>query len=67
MCTDKNPADLFQVVSFTRLCQQIATNLSILSSCNKSVKIIMACWDLSFADLLQLVETTYSKPVDNKF
>ena len=62
MCTDKNPADLFQVVNFTRLCQQVATNLSI--SC--LLKVIMACCNLSFADLLQLVETTCSKPVDNK-
>ena len=30
-------------------------------------KIMQACCNLSFADLLQLMEKTCSKPVDNKF
>ena len=46
-------------------CQQDATNLSISSSCHKSVTI--SCCNFSFADLLQLVEIASSKPVDNKF
>ena len=47
-------------------CQQVATNLSISSSCNKSVKIrlVTTC---HLQTSLQLVETTCSKPVDNKF
>ena len=44
----------------------VATNLSNLSSCKKSVKIRrVETWH--FTDLLQLVETTCSQPVDNKF
>ena len=39
----RNGTDLLQVVKFTgsnvAICQQVATNLSISSSCNKSVKI----------------------------
>ena len=48
-------------------------NLSISLSYNKSVKIrlVTTChfqtYHLSFVDLLQLAETTCSKPVDNKF
>ena len=53
-----------------------ATGCSNLStSCDKQVNLIkfkqiclnQACCNLSFADLLQLVETTCIKPVDNKF
>ena len=60
--TAKDTTDLLQVVNFTSLlvlqqtCQfhQVATNLSIASSRNKSVKI-------------RLIKTTCRKPVDNKF
>ena len=51
-----NATDLLLVVNFYRLiptCQQVATNL--LKS------------GLSFADLLQLVQTTCIEPVDNRF
>ena len=45
---------------FVVTCKQFATNLSILSSYNKSAKVrLVATW--SFTDLLQLVETTCSK------
>ena len=50
-------------LSTSPTCQQVATNLSISSSCNTSLK--QACWNLSFADLLQLVATTCNKSVDN--
>ena len=40
--------------------------LQLPQTCKKSVKIRrVETWD--FTDLLQLVETTCSKPVDNKF
>ena len=61
----------WSIYRFVATCQQVATslsvssNLSISSSCNKSVN--HACYNLSFADLLKLVETTCSRPVDNKF
>ena len=63
MHSQKMP-DLLQFANFTSLLQLVivALNLSILSSCNKSVK----ARHLSFANLLQLVETTWSKSVDNK-
>ena len=51
-----NATDLLLVVNFYRLiptCQQVAT--SLLKS------------GLSFADLLQLVQTTCIEPVDNRF
>ena len=65
--TTKNATDLLQVVNFTCLFElvnklqqtyqlyQVVKNLSN-RDCN-----------LSFSDLLQLVETTCSKPVGNKF
>ena len=58
--TAKNTTDLLQVVDKKRqTCQfhQVATNLL------KSGLLQL----MSFADLLQLVETTCSKPVYNKF
>ena len=68
-CTDKDATSLFVSSKFHQLVatfQQLSTNLSISSSCNKSVK-NQACCNLLFVDFLQLVETTCSKPVDNKF
>ena len=45
---------------------KVVCNLSTSSSsCNKSVKIRLVA-NLSFADLLPVVETTCSKPVDNR-
>ena len=68
MSTRPNRHRLVASCQFYRLvatCQQVATNLLISSSCNKSVKIrLVASCSLSFADLLQLFATTCSKPVD---
>ena len=48
-------------------CQQVITNLSISSSCNKSVKIrLVATCHLQICYNL-LAETTCSKAVDDKF
>ena len=57
-----------KIVKFNGLvasCQKVATNWSISSSCNKSVKIkpVATC----LLHLLQLVETTCGKSIDNKF
>ena len=61
----------FAWIIYFYLLNQASSNLS--TSCNKFTNFIMlqqanqACCKLSFADLLQLVETTCSKPVDNMF
>ena len=59
-CTAKNATDLFQVVNFTSLLQQTCQYHQV--KCKRQT-----CCNLSFADLLQLVEATYSKTVNNKF
>ena len=46
------------------ICQQVATNLSILSSCNKLRLLKSGLLQLV---IFKLVETTCSQPVDNKF
>ena len=50
-----------QFYQLVTTCQQVATNSAISPSCNKAFKIRLV------ADLLQFVETTCSKPVDNNF
>ena len=55
--TVKNGTDLLQVFNFT---SKVATNLSISLSCIKCFK-NQACCNLSFADLLQHVETSLSQ------
>ena len=59
---------MMQVVDFTGLmyvCQNVASSLLASSSCIKSVK--NENQDLTICNLLQVVETTCIKPVDEKF
>ena len=61
----RNVRDLLQVVAFTGL-------LSLSTACTKSVDLIklqqvcksQICFNLIFADFLQVVETTYFKLAD---
>ena len=48
------------------ICQQVVASLLTSSNCSKSVKIRLVHCNLIFADLLQVVETTYIKLVDKK-
>ena len=64
--TDENAtAASCQIYRFVATCQRFATNLTVSSSCNKSVKIklVATCY---LQTLLQLVETTWCKPVEKK-
>ena len=60
--TQPKNATSFQFYPLVASCQEVATNLSISSSCNESVK-------MGFVQHinLKLVETTCSKLVDSKF
>ena len=65
-CTSKNATDLLQVVNFTGLFQ-LVNKLQQICQFYQVAKSLVKSGLLSLADLLQLVETTRSKPVDNKF
>ena len=56
----KNARDLLQVVNFASLLQLV----NMLQQIGQFHQVTTS---LLFADLLQLVESTCSKPVDNKF
>ena len=66
--TVKNATDLLQVVNFTDFLQLVN---KLLWTCQfiklQQICTNQACYNLSFADLSQLIKTTCSKPVDDKF
>ena len=61
--TAKNATHLLQIVNSTGLLQlnKLCNNKRVIF-----IKWQQACGNVSFADLLQLVETTCNKPVDDK-
>ena len=68
MITEFSRANCFNTIDLMSgsLAMCIVNFLKMLTTCNKSVKIRLVA-TCHLQDLLQLVETTCSKTVDNKF
>ena len=69
MQTGKNATELLQIVNFT-ICQQVATNLSISSSCTSLLKSgllqLVICKLVNYNLLKQLVASVWIKSFDHQ-